>query len=57
MPRGKEVNAMEYVKPTLCLTGSAQALVLGSIQGDFDSAPVTTNGRTQPPLLALGLDE
>jgi hypothetical protein len=57
MPRGKEVNAMEYVKPTLSLTGSAQALVLGSTTGNFDSAPIQTSAKTQPPLLALGLDE
>jgi hypothetical protein len=48
---------MEYVKPTLSLTGSAQALVLGSTTGNFDSAPIQTSAKTQPPLLALGLDE
>jgi hypothetical protein len=48
---------MEYVKPTLCLTGSAQALVLGGPLGDGDSAPVTTGQGTRPPLLELGLDD
>jgi hypothetical protein len=48
---------MEYVKPTLCLTGSAQTLVLGSNLGDGDSAPMVTSQRTRPPLLELGLDD
>jgi hypothetical protein len=48
---------MEYVKPTLCLTGSAQALVLGTIPGNFDSAPVQTSANTKPALLLLGLDD
>ncbi len=48
---------MEYVKPTLCLTGTAQALVLGHRIGDGDSAPLVTEQLTKPPMLELGLDD
>jgi hypothetical protein len=48
---------MDYVKPTLCLTGSAQALVLGHRMGDGDSAPLVTGQWTRPPVLELGLDD
>jgi hypothetical protein len=47
---------MEYVKPTLSLAGSAQALVLGSIPGDGDSSKPTA-ALTLPALLGLGLDD
>lgn len=48
---------MEYVKPTLSLTGSAQEVVLGSRVGDFDSLTGPTEANTKPPILELGLDD
>ena len=48
---------MEYVKPMLSLSGTAQALVLGSRIGDGDSAPEVTSANTKPPLVELGLDD
>jgi hypothetical protein len=48
---------MDYVKPTLCLTGSALTVVLGHRWGDGDSAPVVTGQLTRPPMLELGLDD
>jgi hypothetical protein len=47
---------MEYVKPTLTIAGTAQALVLGSKIGDGDSAE-PTELNTRPVLLNLGLDD
>lgn len=47
---------MEYVKPTICLAGTAHAMVLGSILGDGDS-PQSTTAKTRPVLLGLGLDD
>jgi hypothetical protein len=47
---------MEYIKPTLTLAGSAQALVLGSTFGNGDSSTPTA-ASTLPMLLGLGLDD
>ena len=47
---------MEYVKPTICLAGTAQAMVLGAKPGDGDSSQ-STNRPTSPILLGLGLDD
>jgi hypothetical protein len=47
---------MEYVKPTLVLAGSAQAVVLGDKPGDGDSS-IPTLRNTSPVLLGLGLDD
>jgi hypothetical protein len=47
-------NAMEYVKPTLTLAGSAHAIVLGSKLGDGDHAE-PTEFNTRPSLVSLGL--
>jgi hypothetical protein len=47
---------MEYVKPTLSLAGSAQALVLGNFPGDGDHT-TPTMANTSPVLLGLGLDD
>jgi hypothetical protein len=47
---------MEYIKPTLTIAGTAQALVLGSKIGDGDNLQPTEED-TRAVLLHLGLDD
>jgi hypothetical protein len=47
---------MEYVKPTLVLAGTTQALVLGIFPGNDDSNPPTL-ANTKPTPMSLGLDD